>query len=404
MKAVPAESIMDLAGECAGMESRMAIYPVVLAGGSGTRLWPLSRTLHPKQFLAIGGERSLLQQALLRLRGIPQAAAPVIVCNEEHRYLVAEHCRQVGVTPSAIVLEPAGRSTAPALTLGALCAADLARRDLSAGDGDPVLLVAPADHVLRGARAFGDAVSAGVAHANVGGLAAVGVVPTAPNTGYGYVEMGDAVSPTAYRVASFVEKPDEEVARGLVESGRFLWNSGIFLSRASVWIEQIGHHRPDIAEACSRAFELGRQDGEFFRPDAEAFAGCPGDFIAYAILEKIAGRTGDRSAASGSRLSPNGPECVVIPMQAGWSDVGSWSSMWEEEERDAAGNAIRGNVVAESVRDSLLIGGQRLVAAIGLDNVVVVDAEDCVLVADMSRSEEVRAVVERLKSEGRSEV
>ena len=397
---------MGLAGECSGMESRMAIYPVVLAGGSGTRLWPLSRTLHPKQFLAIGGEHSLLQRALLRLRGIPQAAAPVIVCNEEHRYLVAEHCRQIGVTPSAIVLEPAGRSTAPALTLGALCAADLARRDVSAGTGDedPVLLVAPADHVLRGASAFVDAVSAGAAHASTGEMAAVGVVPTAPNTGYGYVEMGESVSPTAYRVASFVEKPEEKVARGLVDSGRFLWNSGIFLSLASVWLEQIGRHRPDIADACSRAFELGRQDGEFFRPDAEAFAGCPGDFIAYAILEKIAGRTGDMPAASGSPHAPNGPECVVIPMQAGWSDVGSWSSMWEEEARDGAGNAIKGNVVAESVRDSLLIGRQRLVAAIGLDNVVVVDAEDCLLVADMGRSEEVRAVVERLKSEGRSEV
>ncbi len=379
----------------------MLIYPVVLAGGSGTRLWPLSRSLYPKQFLAIGGERSLLQQALLRLNGLENAAAPVIVCNEEHRYLVAEHCRQVGVTPSAIVLEPAGRSTAPALTLGALCAADLARRDVSASD--PVLLVSPADHVLRGPQAFADAVHAGVAFASAGGMAAVGVVPTSPNTGYGYVEMGDSLGGDAHRVASFVEKPEERVARRLVESGRFLWNSGIFMSRASVWLEQIGLHRPDIAEACARSFELGRQDGEFFRPDPEAFARCPGDFIAYAILEKIAGRTGDPPASTAPRTS-DGPECVVIPMRATWSDVGSWSSMWEEEPLDSDGNAIRGDVLAESTRNSLLIGRDRLVAAIGLDNVVVVDTEDCVLVADMGRSEELRAVVERLKAQGRPEV
>ena len=379
----------------------MLIYPVVLAGGSGTRLWPLSRSLYPKQFLAIGGERSLLQQALLRLNGLENAAAPVIVCNEEHRYLVAEHCRQVGVTPSAIVLEPAGRSTAPALTLGALCAADLARRDVSASD--PVLLVSPADHVLRGPQAFADAVNVGVAFASAGGMAAVGVVPTSPNTGYGYVEMGDSLGGDAHRVASFVEKPEERVARRLVESDRFLWNSGIFMSRASVWLEQIGLHRPDIAEACARSFELGRQDGEFYRPDAEAFARCPGDFIAYAILEKIAGRTGDPPASTAQRTA-DGPECVVIPMRASWSDVGSWSSMWEEEPLDSDGNAIRGDVLAESTRNSLLIGRDRLVAAIGLDNVVVVDTEDCVLVADMGRSEELRAVVERLKSQGRPEV
>lgn len=383
----------------------MLIYPVVLAGGSGTRLWPLSRSAHPKQFLSIGGERSLLQQALLRLSETADAAAPVIVCNEEHRYLVAEHSRQVGVTPLAIVLEPAGRSTAPALTLGALYAADLARRDASAvGDTDPILLVSPADHVLRDPQAFADASNAGMAFASAGGLAVVGVVPTSPNTGYGYVEMGDSLGGDARRVASFVEKPEESVAHRLVESGRFLWNTGIFMSRASVWLEQIGLHRPDIAEACARAFELGRQDGEFFRPDAGAFARCPDGFIAYAILEKIAGAPGDWPGAGAAGRSPEAPECVVIPMEAGWSDVGSWSSMWEEEPLDPAGNAVRGDVVAESTRNSLLIGRDRLVAAIGLDNVVVVDTEDCLLVADMGRPEEVRAVVERLKAQGRPEV
>ena len=266
-----------------------------------------------------------------------------------------------------------------------------------------MLLVSPADHVLRGPRAFADAVNAGVAFASAGGMAAVGVVPTLPNTGYGYVEMGEELAGNAHHVASFVEKPGEPVARRLVDSGRFLWNSGIFMSRASVWLDQIGLHRPDIAGACARAFELGRQDGEFFRPDAGAFARCPDGFIAYAILEKIAGRTGDPSAATAPR-PPDGPECVVIPMRAGWSDVGSWSSMWEEEERDADGNAVRGDVVSESTRNSVLIGRDRLVAAVGLDNVVVVDAGDCLLVADMARSEELRALVERLRAEGRAEV
>ena len=383
----------------------MALYPVVLAGGSGTRLWPLSRSHHPKQFLAIGGERSLLQQTLLRLRGVPNAAAPVIVCNEEHRYLVAEHCRQAGVSPSAIVLEPVGRSTAPALTLGALRAAELARRDEP--DDDPVLLVAPADHVLRGESAFRDAVSVGAAFARAGRMAALGVVPNAPNTGYGYIERGeplrsvpDAGAPDAYRVASFVEKPDADTARKLVDSGRFLWNSGIFLCRASVWLEQLARHRPDVAGPCERAYALGRQDGEFFRPDADAFAQCPGDFIAYDIMEKIVGRPQDAAP----RATPDSPECVVAPMDAGWSDVGSWRSTWDEEDKDADGNAIRGDVYAESVRGSLLIGGGRLVAVVGLDDVVVVDAEDCLLVADMERAEQVRAVVERLRDEGRAEV
>ena len=403
----------------------MALYPVILAGGSGARLWPLSRALNPKQFLAISSERSLLQETLLRLDGLHGVVPPVIVCNEEHRFLVAEHCRQTAVTPSSIILEPDGRNTAPALTLAALHLAD--RRE-NGGEEDPVMLVMPSDHILRDVPAFQAVVSSGFAYAQVGCMVAVGIVPTSPNTGYGYIEKGEAIESLVsgtraqtqsgqaqissdalpFRVASFVEKPDRAMAQRLLSSGRFLWNSGIFMSRTSVWLEQMRRHRPDIAEVCRAAHARGRQDGGFYRPHPETFAVCPGDFVAYSIMEKVAGKPESSvpslpaSSVSDEANSPS-PDCVVIPLEAGWSDVGSWSSLWEEKEKDESGNVIMGDVYARTVRNSLLIGRHKLVAAVGLENVVVVETGDAVLVAHMDYAQEVRAIVEQLKAEGRPE-
>ena len=403
----------------------MTLYPVILAGGSGARLWPLSRALYPKQFLAISGERSLLQETLLRLDGLQDSAPPVIVCNEEHRFLVAEHCRQAAVTPSSIILEPDGRNTAPALTLAALHLSDRREND---DEEDPVMLVMPADHILRDVPAFQAVARSGSPLAQQGCMVAVGIVPTSPNTGYGYIEKGEAVESLAsvaraeaqngqarvsndalpFRVASFVEKPDKAMAQRLLRRRRFLWNSGIFMARTSVWLQQMRLHRPDIAEVCEAAYVRGRQDGGFYRPHPETFVECPGDFVAYSIMEKVAGKPESPepglpiSSVSDETDAPS-PDCLVIPLNAGWSDVGSWSSLWEEGERDEFGNVIRGDVYARSVRNSLLIGRHKLVAAVGLENVVVVETGDAVLVAHMDHVQDVKAVVEQLKAEDRPE-
>ena len=368
------------------LNNRNVLQPVVLSGGSGTRLWPLSREHFPKQMLAFAGERSLLQETVLRAgQSAPGAAAPLIVCNEEHRFLVAEQLRELDQAAAAIILEPTGRNTAPALTLAALA--------IERQDGDPVMLVMPADHVVRDAQAFAAAVAEAAPLAEAGYLVTFGIVPTGPETGYGYIKVGAALASggAARDLAAFVEKPDLATAQGYIAAGDYLWNSGMFVMRASVWLRAIERFRPDILAACRAAMEQGSEDRDFFRVDKAAFTACVGDSIDYAVMEKltVAGQ-GDLRAA-------------VVPLNAGWSDVGAWPAIWEVGVPDSDGNVSRGDVLTHGTRNSLLFAEHRLVAGVGLEDMVVVETADAVMVAPKSQAQEVKKIVERLKAENRSE-
>ncbi len=351
------------------------LVPVILSGGAGTRLWPLSRELYPKQLLPLLGPRTMLQDTVLRLAGL-ETAAPVVVCNEEHRFLVAEQLRAIDCQPGAIVLEPAGRNTAPAIALAAHAA-------LAADEGDGLLLVLPADHVIRDVAAFRAAVEGAAAAARADHLVSFGVVPRSPETGYGYIRRG-SVEGGAFRIAQFVEKPERERAVQFVASGDYYWNSGMFLFRARRYLEELDRYAPDIAAACRAAFAGAVRDLDFTRVDARSFEACRSDSIDYAVMERTA-------------------DAVVVPLDAGWSDVGSWSALREASDPDADGNVLRGDVMALDTRGSYVYSEDRLVATIGLVDCVVVETKDAVLVAPSNRVQDVKQLVARLKSEGRYE-
>ncbi len=350
------------------------LIPVILSGGSGTRLWPLSRESHPKQFLPLLGDRSLLQMTWLRLRGLPGMSPPLVVANEEHRFLVAEQLRLVEATPSALVLEPVGRNTAPAIAVAAMRA--------MADGGDPVLLVLPSDHVIADEPGFRAAVLRAMPAAEAGELVTFGIVPTAPETGYGYIKAaaGEGVRP----VLEFVEKPDAQTAQGYLASGDYFWNSGMFAFRASRYLEELQRTRPAMVAAARESLDKAARDADFLRLDKDAFAACPSDSIDYAVMEST-----DRAA--------------VLPIDVGWNDVGSWSALWSVVDQDGDGNAHRGDVVARDCRNTLAIGDKRLIALIGLDDVVVVDTDDAVLVARRDRVQEVKDVVATLKRDKRTQ-
>jgi mannose-1-phosphate guanylyltransferase/mannose-6-phosphate isomerase len=352
------------------------LIPVILSGGAGTRLWPLSRELYPKQLLALLGPRTMLQQTALRVAGL-DGAAPVVVCNEAHRFLVAEQLRALKVKPRAIVLEPFGRNTAPAIALAALAA----RRD--AGEVDPLLLVLPADHVIRDTAAFQHAVRTALPAAEQGQLVTFGIVPGSPETGYGYIQRG-APQGAVYAIARFVEKPDLARARQFLEAGDYYWNSGMFLFRAGRYLEELARLAPQMSTACRNAFERGQADLDFTRIDADAFEACPGDSIDYAVMEKTSG-------------------AVVVPLAAGWSDVGSWSALHEASDADANGNVAHGDVLQEDSFGCYLYAESRLLATVGLTNHVVVETKDAVLVAPKDRVQDVKKLVNRLKEQGRYE-
>lgn len=369
----------------------MSIQPIILAGGSGTRLWPLSREFYPKQFLPLMGDRSLLQETMSRLEGMPDIAAPIVVCNEEHRFLVAEHLRQIDVSPKTIALEPEGRNTAPALTLAAHILTDKIPSGNGSGNlsGDePVMLVMPADHLIKDVKGFQTALRHGAKMAAKGNLVTFGIVPTSPQTGYGYIHKGPAKG-SAYQVARFVEKPEAAAAEAMVASEEYLWNSGLFMMRPSVWLHELAKHRPDIASACEAAHAACQLDGVFLRPDAELFSACPSESIDYAVMEHV----GESDA-----------ECLVVPLNVGWSDLGAWTTLWEEGAKDANGNMIQGDVYAgPSMKNSLLISQSRMLAAVGLEDIVVVETADAVLVAHKDSGQFVKDLVNRLKDDARPE-
>jgi len=356
---------------------------VILSGGSGTRLWPLSREQYPKQLLPLVGDESLLQATVRRMDGLPAVAEPLLVCNEEHRFVVAEQVRQLG-RQGSVLLEPIGRNTAPALTLAALWALR---------SGDPVLVVMPADHVILDGKAFRDAVQRAAALAELGMAVTFGITPDCAETGYGYIQRGAALTATAgaFALARFVEKPNKETAQGYLESGDYLWNSGIFVMKASAWRSAIGVCRPDILSACEAALAEMKTDGDFVRVGKDVFAACPADSIDYAVMERITAGVAGLPAAA------------VIPLTAGWSDVGAWDSLWKVVPKDADGNAFRGDVMLHGTTDTLAFSESRLVACVGVHDLIVVETPDAVLVAHKEHTQDVKKIAERLKRETRSE-
>ncbi len=350
------------------------MIPVILSGGSGTRLWPLSRRHYPKQFLPLVSNNTMIQETLLRLTGISGLKAPIAVCNEDHRFMMAEQLREIDVTPAAIILEPLGRNTAPAVALAAL----------TATSEDDVLLILPADHVIENVQAFQDAVSQAKLLAEQGYLVTFGIVPTEPETGYGYIKRSTEAVDAAYKVASFVEKPNLETAKTYLESGDYYWNSGMFAFKASSFLSELEKYNPDMLEKCQQALKAAKVDMDFVRLDKEIFATCPSDSIDYAVMEKTA-------------------KAVVIPMDAAWNDVGSWSALWDVTDKDASGNAIMGDVLTVDTSNSFIHAHSKLVTVVGLDNVIVVETDDAVMVAAKDRVQDVKEIVDQLKAKNRTE-
>ncbi|BBO89028.1 mannose-1-phosphate guanylyltransferase/mannose-6-phosphate isomerase [Desulfosarcina ovata] len=357
------------------------ILPVILAGGSGTRLWPLSRALYPKQLINLVDRQTMLQNTLQRLNGLDAAIDPMVICNDEYRFMVAEQLRQIHVHPSAIILEPVGRNTAPALAVAALWA-------MRNGD-DPVLLVLPADHHIQSADHFQRALTTGYDHARSGRLITFGIVPRSPETGYGYIKMGPPLSRddnpgTAVAIDAFVEKPDLETARGYVDSKAYCWNSGMFMFSASKALAALETFVPEIVAACRAAIDKGTADLDFFRLDRDAFSKSPSDSIDYAVMER----------------TENG---AMVPMSAGWNDLGSWEALWQVGEKDAADNVVKGDVVLHDVSDSYLHAESRLLAAVGLKDHIVVETSDAVMISPRDRVQDVKGLVDRLKMRNREE-
>jgi len=367
-------------------DQALQLVPVILCGGTGTRLWPLSRATYPKQYWALAGndDATLLQQTHQRLVGLAHLARPLVICNEDHRFIVAEQMRKIGVEPAAILLEPMGRNTAPAVAVAALQA--------SARGEDPLLLILAADHVIRDAARFRATVEAGLEAAAAGQLVTFGILPGAPETGYGYIEAQETmVTPTIagavpapVPIQRFVEKPDRATAEEFIASGRFTWNSGMFLFRASAILAELERLAPELMSACRSALEHDSSDLDFLRLEREAFANCPSVAIDVAVMEKT-----DRGA--------------VLPLDAGWSDVGSWSALWETSDHDQQGNVLRGRVLTEDARNCYLRSEHRLVVGLGVEDLVVVETDDVVLVASRDRAQDVKAIVGLLEKAGAPE-
>lgn len=349
------------------------MIPVILSGGSGTRLWPLSRSQYPKQFLPLVTDNTMIQETLLRLNGIQGLQPPIAVCNEDHRFMMAEQLWEIGVKPSAIILEPVGKNTAPAVALAAL----------SAASPDDVLLILPADHVIENVAAFQTAALAACELAGQGYLVTFGIVPSCPETGYGYIKRGTALG-GSFQVGAFVEKPDLVTASQYLASGDYFWNSGMFAFTAGSFLAELEKFNPLMLAACREALANAKVDLDFTRLDKDLFSACPADSIDYAVMEKT-------------------DKAVMLPLEAGWNDVGSWSALWDVTEKDAAGNAVHGDVLAFDSRNSFIHAEHRLVTVVGVDDLIVVETNDAVMIAAKDRVQEVKDIVNQLKQQQRSE-
>lgn len=352
------------------------LKPVIMAGGSGTRLWPLSREKYPKQFLPLAGANSMLQQTLQRLEGIAHQS-PVVICNEEHRFLAAEQVRQLGLSDVQILLEPVGRNTAPAVALAAIQACQQ--------HSDAVLLVMAADHVFTDLTALQQVIKQAEQLALAGAMVTFGITPTHAETGYGYIQQGQATEHGGFKVARFVEKPNAALAEQYLQTGQYLWNSGIFVFKASRYLQQLEEFRPDIYQACQEAMQRQTPDLDFIRIDKHAFEQCPAESIDYAVMEKT-------------------DAAVVIPLDAGWNDVGGFAALWQISAKDIHGNVCQGDVISQQTHNSLIHSGDKLVATIGIDDLVIINTKDVVLVAHKDQTQQVKDIVNSLKKQGRSEV
>lgn len=367
----------------------ISVQAVVLSGGAGTRLWPFSREAYPKQFLPLTGDRSLFQETVYRVLSMDapknhlELLSPLVVCNEMHRFIVAEQLRQMGLDQSAILLEPIGKNTAPAVTLAALQASELER--------DPVLAVLPSDHHVANVVEFQARLSKAVELAAKGDIVTFGIVAQKPETGFGYIRRGSEIADGVFVLDGFTEKPDAQTAAEYLASGRYFWNSGIFVMRASVWLEQIGRCHPAILDSCKAALSAGKRDGDFIRVDKEAFTQCPSDSIDYAVMEKL---------NQGAEKRPRG---AVLSLDVGWSDLGSWPALSTVKPSDDYGNVTIGDVFLKDTRNSLLYSQSRFLAAVGLEDVVVIETTDAVLVAHKAKAQDVKAITEYLKKANRSE-
>ncbi|MEN5178475.1 mannose-1-phosphate guanylyltransferase/mannose-6-phosphate isomerase [Comamonas testosteroni] len=359
------------------------LTPVIMCGGSGTRLWPLSREHYPKQFLSLSADgKSMLQNTALRLSGLNssiQQTGPILVCNAEHRFLAAQQLQEQGITGAKLVLEPIGRNTAPALTLAALVA-----------EPDAVLLAMPADHVMTRPEQLHRAAEIGWTLAQSGAMVTFGIVADRPETGYGYIQKGAADNNGAFSIQSFAEKPSAQVAEQYLASGQYLWNSGLFMVRADQWLKAMAALQPAMLQACQQSMAQSTTDMDFIRPHTDIFGACPSDSIDYAVMEKLP-------------VKPElGVPARVVPLDAGWSDLGAWDALWDVLPKDAHGNTGSGETLAVDTRNSLLFSENRLIATVGLENVVIVETADAVLVADKRRTQDVKKVVAELKAQKRS--
>lgn len=363
--------------------SQNKLHPVVIAGGSGSRLWPLSRTLYPKQFLFLDGKESMLQTTISRLQGL-DCVQPFVICNEKHRFIAAEQLKNVGRLTGNVILEPSARNTAPAIALAALIACE------KNPDLNPLLLILAADHVIEEGKAFQDAVTSAIPLAENGKLVTFGIVPDAPETGYGYIRRGEVsstvikVDSVAFDVSAFVEKPDLQTAKKYMADGNYYWNSGMFLFQARRYLEELEKFRPDIFQACQDAVANAEVDNDFIRVNKASFEMCPDESIDYAVMEKTS-------------------DAVVLPINVGWNDVGSWSSLWEISDRDSDGNVQRGDIISYNTEDSYIYSESGLITTVGVKDLIVVQTKDATLIANKKDVQDVKKIVEKIKSDGRPE-